>query len=423
MGYEAPSRQPPSWSQLPEQTRRDLSSVQRNVPGGGQGFCDRQWYEGLLPEHRIGALNAYAGLKSTGLWDRHVAGGEVQLPIPGTPTEDAGKFDFIAADVTRLKDDLRRRTDFSDPGGSPVEWEARDDSVAASMHVGQYGTNPGYINVHFDKSGLGLWRPHTWLPHLFLDAIGRGYKDVHVIRELQLDQGLDWTKPVRAPSQVDDFPPVRVGGWTGSGNGAETIGSLSWRTTNLAADRIGGRPAFPTIRMTATPTGAYPPQWSPARHSRSGPTTPPRNYTFTARELPGQIRTGPGGRLEFPGVQITGRPGTNLLRQLGDHLDHGDRAQPQRFDWRVEPRPTHHWGAGTTGPLRGLRITGTPKPNLLRELGAQLDESPSRYRFSVRQEPGPPRPRPGGGVEFPPVHVVASPDHGSYLRNLASGLR
>ena len=56
--------QAPTWDQLPESTRNDFTKVRL----GAHGHCDRQWYESLLPEHRVGALNAYAGMKSTGLW-------------------------------------------------------------------------------------------------------------------------------------------------------------------------------------------------------------------------------------------------------------------------------------------------------------------------------------------------------------------
>ncbi|MDR9452066.1 MAG: hypothetical protein RI637_12725, partial [Acidimicrobiia bacterium] len=172
-----PPINPPTWQQLPAATRSDFESV----------GCDRSWYEGIRPEHRIGSLNVYMKLKRTNLWD-HVD--RVVLPVANTGPDEVDKFDFIAKDPARLRAELRSRPDFGDPGSAQLGWTSREDVNDTSLHFKHFGSNPARINAHVDKSGLS-WNPITWLPHLVLDSIGDGYKDVSDVTELLRWHGLE----------------------------------------------------------------------------------------------------------------------------------------------------------------------------------------------------------------------------------------
>lgn len=62
------------------------------------------------------------------------------------------------------------------------------------------------------------WNPITWLPHLVLDAIGDGHKDVNDLTELLRWHGLEWHRPItpRPAPQVlrtDGYRPTIVGSY------------------------------------------------------------------------------------------------------------------------------------------------------------------------------------------------------------------
>jgi hypothetical protein len=377
-------------------------------------------------------------LKQADLW-KHVK--KVVLPVagvgdePGTGPEDVGKFDFIAKDPARLQADLRARSDFADPGTGVLGWDSRQDVDDCSLHIAHFGTNPSRVNAHVDKSGLS-WNPTTWLPHLFLDAIGDGYQDVGDLNRLLRQRGLDWTQPIspQPPQstrrfQIQSFQRIvaGAGGRVAAPGSRSRVGrgQFRWQARELpGADRPEEGTTFPSLRLIGSP--AQFPRARPFRIGRlSGTTLPagPSGYEFSVRELPGLVRTGQGGRLEFPGVQVTAQPRPNLLDELGDHFERTTNQLDRRFDWSVRPMPVP---LSTQLPLEhgrfGLELTAKPRPNLLRELGEHLREPPARYRFSVRQQPGLPQRQPGGGIEFPPMHMVARPADRGFLAQLGGRL-
>ena len=409
---------PPTWQQLPSATRSDLESV----------GCGRSWYEGIRPEHRIGSLNVYMKLKRINLWD-HVD--RVVLPVANTGPDEAGKFDFIAKDPARLRAELRSRPDFGDPGTAQLGWTSREDVNDTSLHFKHFGSNPARINAHIDKSGLS-WNPITWLPHLVLDSIGDGYQDVGDLTELLRWHGLEWDRPITPrpapkPFRIQEYHTIIRGTHERAIPGLAPLGSAGspfrWKATTAPGTLGTDRPdTFPDLRLIGQPRTAT--RLGAIRAGRPvGLGTRPTSFDYRVRELPGRVRTGPGGRMEFPGVQITAHPRPNLLRELGQRLEQTPGPPNSRFDWTVRSiDPLFGRRPGAFGGLPGFEVQAVPRPNLLRELGDQLREPPSRYRFRVWQEPGRPHPMAGGGIEFPPMHIVAQPTRNNLLSQLGGRL-
>ena len=433
----------PTWNELASTTRSDLA-------GAG---CGRKWFEGVRPEHRLGIVNAYTKLKNLGLWG-HVT--SVVLPHPGIGDEpgsgpgDIGKFEFETKNASRLRDELTRRSDFTDPENVSTGWSSREDVDDCPLHFKHFGTDPKLIHVHIDQAGLS-WKPQSWFKHLFYDYVGDGWQDVGEVSRMLRVQGHDWTRPVSSGSTSSSMGLPRRGF---GGRLVQSVGQpaalrrlllsnptsaptprFRYQATPILGGPRPGRSTDPTgiprVRITATPRAEQiglrwlrPQRPRDPRPGYAGVSTTPR-YEFRTRELPGQVRFGRGGRMEFPGVQITAVPRTHKVDSRG----HPPELPSSRFDWTVRELPGRvRRGRGDRMEFPGMEITATPRPNLLRELGDRLVQTPTppQYDFTVRQEPGPLHTLPGGGMEFPPMHVIATPtqpDHSpSLLRNLGRGL-
>lgn len=433
----------PTWNELASTTRADLA-------GAG---CGRKWFEGVRPEHRLGIVNAYTKLKDLGLWGNVK---RVVVPHPGTGDEpgsgpgDVGKFEFETKNAARLRDELIGRPDFTDPEDVSTGWSSREDADDCSLHFKHFGADPNRIHVHIDQAGLS-WKPQSWFKHLIYDYVGDGWQDVGEVSRMLRVQGHDWTKPISpAPTRSGTELSHRgLGGRTmpSAGRPGALGRPFASNPTGVATPRFRfkatpvvdgpdrepstGVSGLPSVRIQATPRlgrlGLRSVRRTQGQVSAPGDvsSSATHGYEFRVRELPGQVTFGRGGRMEFPGVQVTAVPRTHGVEPFG----RAPEPPTSRFDWKVRELP----GQVTSGPggrmeFPGMEITATPRPNLLRDLGDRLVRTPAprQYDFTVRQEPGPLRTLPGGGMEFPPMHVIATPtspqDSPNFLRNLGRGL-
>jgi hypothetical protein len=137
---------------------------------------------------RLTILTLYVKLERLGLW------GFVGEPVDST---GGGRLEFRCADVSSLKQALRKRNDFTTPENSPKDWSCRELKSVGSLHFKHFsGWTDEVVQAHIDKAGLYLqgWR-NAFLPiqavRHWLDARANGYTDVFGIRDLLLGQGFD----------------------------------------------------------------------------------------------------------------------------------------------------------------------------------------------------------------------------------------